>query len=32
VIYGHVDKIDVIIMHSLGKAENSGDYPIKTFL
>jgi hypothetical protein len=29
VIYGLVDKIDVIIMHSLGKAESSGNYPIK---
>ena len=27
VIYGYVDKIDIIIMHSLGKAESSGDYP-----
>jgi len=27
VIYGYVDKIDIIIMHSLGKAGSSGDYP-----
>jgi len=27
VIYGYVDKIDIIIMHSPGKAESSGDYP-----
>jgi hypothetical protein len=27
VIYGLVDKIDVIIMNSSGKAETSGDYP-----
>jgi hypothetical protein len=32
VIYGLVDKIDVIIIHSLGKAESSGDHPIKAFL
>jgi hypothetical protein len=32
VIYGLVDKIDVIIIHSLGKAGSSGDHPIKAFL
>jgi hypothetical protein len=32
VIYGLVDKMDVIIIYSLGKAESSGDHPIKAFL